>query len=736
MTLLALVIAQYVQAVALCSFIVHCLTLVVQRSEVTELCQCCHLQLSLQRCLYTDLQLHQGEVFYSSLVSPASTVAYHVLLTCGVLYRVARQIIQAIPAVMYMVVLILFVMVLFSAFASMVVAHDHDDPFLHSFTACFYSLFVLMTTANFPDVMMPSYNNQSWSVLFFIVYVCVMVFILLNLLLAVVFSSFQDLEKTKFRKLLIHKRKVIMLMYDLITRATGEDGITFEHFSGIMKYYKPRMGRRDLRCVYLYLARGNSDRLSRSDCYRIYEVTELKWIQVDRLFNQVPWYSNFPACLFQLFRGPDAFVRSKLFSFLSYFLLLCSFVAMIYIAVWNDYGRVDYVVLVSVFVTLCGLEVLLKLLSAGPIRYFQLFWNMWDMALLVLSLVGFGTGIYALQVLVFMRSFRLLKIFQLKQRDRDVISTVVGLVPQMGNVVMVIILLYYFFAIIGIEAFSGKVFPGCCQSPEFMVATYYKKGNVSNETGFYFLNNFDSILQSYVTLFELMVINNWWIVMNGFVSETSGWVRIFFFVYYFLSLMVLNILVSFILDAFVFHLALSPNGEGREEITSSKKGSKYYHTVRIKVGYNEISDDLSQATFFMFPAEGYLLFQGQRRLTREDFSIQMYSGEVETWLEELELEFRNVEADLGSSARHMMHNRRKYNTIRSDITRNLLVVRRYVEDIIRSPEEGDNDGDGFLIINLDEVAPSENGSASSNGAATAGPVRLPAVDQDAAAAAD
>eukprot|EP00117_Sycon_ciliatum_P003104 scpid102278/ scgid3414/ len=116
MTLLALVIAQYVQAVALCSFIVHCLTLVVQRSEVTELCQCCHLQLSLQRCLYTDLQLHQGEVFYSSLVSPASTVAYHVLLTCGVLYRVARQIIQAIPAVMYMVVLILFVMVLFSAF--------------------------------------------------------------------------------------------------------------------------------------------------------------------------------------------------------------------------------------------------------------------------------------------------------------------------------------------------------------------------------------------------------------------------------------------------------------------------------------------------------------------------------------------------------------------------------------------------------------------------------------------
>eukprot|EP00117_Sycon_ciliatum_P024783 scpid92178/ scgid3414/ Two pore calcium channel protein 1; Voltage-dependent calcium channel protein TPC1 len=335
MTLLALVIAQYVQAVALCSFIVHCLTLVVQRSEVTELCQCCHLQLSLQRCLYTDLQLHQGEVFYSSLVSPASTVAYHVLLTCGVLYRVARQIIQAIPAVMYMVVLILFVMVLFSAFASMVVAHDHDDPFLHSFTACFYSLFVLMTTANFPDVMMPSYNNQSWSVLFFIVYVCVMVFILLNLLLAVVFSSFQDLEKTKFRKLLIHKRKVIMLMYDLITRATGEDGITFEHFSGIMKYYKPRMGRRDLRCVYLYLARGNSDRLSRSDCYRIYEVTELKWIQVDRLFNQVPWYSNFPACLFQLFRGPDAFVRSKLFSFLSYFLLLCSFVAMIYIAVWS-----------------------------------------------------------------------------------------------------------------------------------------------------------------------------------------------------------------------------------------------------------------------------------------------------------------------------------------------------------------------------------------------------------------
>ena len=37
----------------------------------------------------------------------------------------------------------------------------------------------------------------------------------------------------------------------------------------------------------------------------------------------------------------------------------------------------------------------------------------------------------------------------------------------------------------------------------------------SNADGLYYLNNFDNIVSSYVVLFELMVVNNWHVTMQG-----------------------------------------------------------------------------------------------------------------------------------------------------------------------------------------------------------------------------
>ena len=42
--------------------------------------------------------------------------------------------------------------------------------------------------------------------------------------------------------------------------------------------------------------------------------------------------------------------------------------------------------------------------------------------------------------------------------------------------------------------------------------SYYDR---STADGLYYLNNFDNLLRSYVTLFELMVVNNWQVTMQG-----------------------------------------------------------------------------------------------------------------------------------------------------------------------------------------------------------------------------
>ena len=53
-------------------------------------------------------------------------------------------------------------------------------------------MIVLITTANFPDVMLPAYHKNYFSMLFFTTYLSVGLFFLLNLLLASVFSKFKD----------------------------------------------------------------------------------------------------------------------------------------------------------------------------------------------------------------------------------------------------------------------------------------------------------------------------------------------------------------------------------------------------------------------------------------------------------------------------------------------------------------------------------------------------------------
>lgn len=64
--------------------------------------------------------------------------------------------------------------------------------------------------------------------------------------------------------------------------------------------------------------------------------------------------------------------------------------------------------------------------------------------------------------------------------------------------------------------------------------------------------NFNDQLMSMVTLFQLMVVNNWFVTMNMY-CETIGnqWPCLFFVVWYTLSIvMITNLVVAFILEVF------------------------------------------------------------------------------------------------------------------------------------------------------------------------------------------
>ena len=54
--------------------------------------------------------------------------------------------------------------------------------------------------------MMESYDRNPWTPLFFVIFIFVMLYVINNVVLAMVYSSFKDYQKEKFKELYLHRR--------------------------------------------------------------------------------------------------------------------------------------------------------------------------------------------------------------------------------------------------------------------------------------------------------------------------------------------------------------------------------------------------------------------------------------------------------------------------------------------------------------------------------------------------
>lgn len=77
-----------------------------------------------------------------------------------------------------------------------------------------YESIILMTTSNFPDVMLPAYNASRWNCLLFIGFLLMGLFFLLNVLLAIVFTNYKKRLQEKVEKKGEDRAKMISDYFD------------------------------------------------------------------------------------------------------------------------------------------------------------------------------------------------------------------------------------------------------------------------------------------------------------------------------------------------------------------------------------------------------------------------------------------------------------------------------------------------------------------------------------------
>ena len=85
---------------------------------------------------------------------------------------------------------------------------------LGGFGDTYYQLLILLTTANFPDIMLPAYNASYYYTIFFVIYLVFGLFLLLNILLANVFSMFKRRLEQKLEIRQSKRVKRLSLYFD------------------------------------------------------------------------------------------------------------------------------------------------------------------------------------------------------------------------------------------------------------------------------------------------------------------------------------------------------------------------------------------------------------------------------------------------------------------------------------------------------------------------------------------
>lgn len=147
-------------------------------------------------------------------------------------------------------------------------------------------------------------------------------------------------------------------------------------------------------------------------------------------------------------------------------------------------------------------------------------------------------GTLARVIIIFhlLRGFRLLALLPPLQ---SLFKIVVTLIPKFWQMFLVMFVVYYMFAVLGQYLFGGLIYT----TNPILAGTNFASA------GFWPLN-FNDLPSGFVTLFALMIVNNWYEIAQGFMFATYSKFAALYFVIFFVvvNLIVLNIIMALIID--------------------------------------------------------------------------------------------------------------------------------------------------------------------------------------------
>ena len=480
--------------------------------------------------------------------------------------------------------------------------HQESQKYFGNIFDALTSLLVLLTTANHPDVMIPIYQFNRFSSLYFILFLGIGAFIILNLLIAVTYNQFRGFFLKSLQSSLRRRRVAFRAAFTILvnqtrrssggSRPTSVEVVSKDLVLRLLR--KVHISRKKIPLMMTKLETGVRRDLTLSrqregaavlnwpQFREIFDVVTQDLPGTQDLSNESEYYTSFrPFHWFQLV------IRHRFFDYFTYFISVVNVLLVtieLEVAYDDSFTRADSrLAYYNLFFVLYYVaEQILKLVGYGCRRYFKTIGNVYEgivtcaLALLeFLVLVLYDSpkhshdplvSIHYLNIFIRLMNIfivlRLLRILVQVSYLRLLTSTMLDLIWNVRGFFGIIIVVYYLFAFLGMELFTDVDGPStkCGHTPAY-------------DGLLYFANNFHDFASSLVTLWDVMVVNNWFIFLDKFACDSrfGKWAKLYFIAWWLVSAIIcMNLFISLVLEIFLIKWEVwhKQNMDGRGQVAS------------------------------------------------------------------------------------------------------------------------------------------------------------------------
>ncbi|XP_044125805.1 two pore calcium channel protein 2 [Bufo gargarizans] len=504
---------------------------------------------------------------------------FFLLQNSSLMKKTLKCIKRTLPEMGSVMLLLALHLCLFTMFGMLLFAHAKDSKvdvewlrYFRNLPDSLTSLLVLLTTANNPDVMIPAYSfNRAYS-LFFIIFTVIGSLILMNLLTAIIYNQFRGYLMKSVQTSLIRRRLGIRAAFEVlafyreVTSPTRDRAACVDCETFIKVLQKVKL---EAYCKMAIIEQAKSCTSGAISAERFQKLFDELDKDPVRQHPPQPMYQS--RCLQVL----QVIGSHRYFDFLGNVVALANLLSICIVLMvdaekpGSDRDDFSLGAINCFFILYYVLEMALKVFSLGIKNYVSYPSNIFDgvltIILLVLEIATFVIykfphpgwkpdmqGLLSLWEMVRLVNmfivFRFLRIIPNMKVMALVAGTVLDLVKNLRAFAGILVVVYYVFAIIGIDLFKGVI-------PNPRNASLSANETLpcgSFEQLEYWPNNFDDFAAALVTLWDVMVVNNWQVFLDAYSRYSSPWSKLYFVAWWLVSSVIwVNLFVALILENFI-----------------------------------------------------------------------------------------------------------------------------------------------------------------------------------------